>query len=288
MPLSIILTMIGQFFSALAYVLMKIAHNRVGKEKSVYKDSYWWLGFFSMFFACGVQFFALGYGSQLLLASASTLTIIYNIMLSVVFLKEKLILLDKIAIFLMCAGSVIFVSHMSLPEDKVVTNEEVIILLTSPRSISYVVISFILISYANWKDYSAKKRLYGFYELQKQKDESIGLTDLVYNRVEALKNDQELQDIRSGLKTPQFLMPTTLGLAGGIMVTIMNCYTWTMQFEYFLVAISISIYQLRHLNKTISLYDQCETIPIYESSQILMNTTCSIVILQQADNLTFY
>ena len=85
------LAVFGCFFSSLSLVLMKHAHNRVHKKnRSAFKDPVWYLGFFSIIVGTAFNVFALGFGNQTLLSSTGSFSIIFNSILSVLFLKELL------------------------------------------------------------------------------------------------------------------------------------------------------------------------------------------------------
>ena len=87
------LASVGCFFSSFSLVLMKHAHNRaLAKKRSAFKDPVWYLGFFSLIVGTTFNVWALGYGNQTLLSSTSSFSIIFNSILSVLFLKETLFL----------------------------------------------------------------------------------------------------------------------------------------------------------------------------------------------------
>ena len=107
---SIVLTIFGSFFSALSLILMKWAHNKSEQNpgRSVVKDPNWIMGFFSLILGSVLNVVALSFGNQLLLASTSSLSIIFNTLMAVIFLKERFVKTDMIAIFLICLGSLLF------------------------------------------------------------------------------------------------------------------------------------------------------------------------------------
>lgn len=76
------------------------------------------IGVFSWFCGSIMNLVALDYGNQILLSSSSCFVTIYNTILSVVVLGEKLQLIDITAIILMCTGSVIFLTGVQDPEQK--------------------------------------------------------------------------------------------------------------------------------------------------------------------------
>lgn len=110
----------GTLIVAYSYIIMKNAHKRVinNKRLTLYTDIYWLIGVFSWFIGSMMNLVALDYGNQILLSSSSCFVTIYNTILSVVFLGEKLQLIDITAIILMCTGSVIFLTGVSSPETK--------------------------------------------------------------------------------------------------------------------------------------------------------------------------
>ena len=107
----------GTFIVACSYIIMKNAHTRLinNKRKSLYTDIYWIIGVFSWFCGSMMNLVALDYGNQILLSSSSCFVTIYNTILSVVYLGEKLQLIDITAIILMCTGSIIFLTGVQNP-----------------------------------------------------------------------------------------------------------------------------------------------------------------------------
>jgi uncharacterized membrane protein len=71
---------------------------------------FWLMGVFMMALREVVHVTALSYGNQVLLSSSSSITIIHNTILSVVFLKETLHKTDVIAISMICMGSMAFLT----------------------------------------------------------------------------------------------------------------------------------------------------------------------------------
>ena len=115
---ALILVGCGTFIVACSYIIMKNGHTRVINDKRLilYTDIYWIIGVFSWFVGSMMNLMALNYGNQILLSSSSCFVTIYNTILSVLVLGEKLQLIDITAIILMCTGSVIFLTGVQDPE----------------------------------------------------------------------------------------------------------------------------------------------------------------------------
>jgi len=113
---SIAYTILGIFFNSLSFTLMKMGHNKVqtdaqasltkDKVKPFYLNKLWLLGIVSIIVGSALCVVGLGYGNQLMLASSSSLAIVFDTILAVVILKERLMRSDVIAISLICSGSV--------------------------------------------------------------------------------------------------------------------------------------------------------------------------------------
>ena len=103
------LSVIGTFGLTIALIFMKFGHQRVQKSKgNVLCDKFWILGLICITLGYAMNIFALRYGSQVLLASRSSFSIIFNTMLSVTCLKEALLKSDLLSICLLCVGSIAF------------------------------------------------------------------------------------------------------------------------------------------------------------------------------------
>jgi len=90
---------------------MKIAFNRVAHKdikKHAICDPFWSLGFTSLMIGSILNTTALMFGNQILLASASSLTVIFNSFLSVFILKERLMKIDILGIIIAAIGSILF------------------------------------------------------------------------------------------------------------------------------------------------------------------------------------
>ena len=102
--ISVLLSLLGSFFTAISFVLMKVAHNITKINESVYKNPYWVLGFATIIIGQVFNVLALKYGSQVLLSSTTSFTIIFNTIFSAIFLKENLQKSDFLAVVLICIG----------------------------------------------------------------------------------------------------------------------------------------------------------------------------------------
>lgn len=83
-------------------------------------------------------------------------------------------------------------------------------------------------------------------------------------------------------------MTSAAGLLGSISMSLIKGVTETFQNDsfstfqlwiYVVLAISVGIIQLTTLNKSMELYDQVDTIPIYQSSLILFNIAAGAIIM---------
>ena len=118
------LACVGCFFSSFSLVLMKHAHNRaLAKKMSAFKDPVWYLGFVSLIVGTTFNVWALGYGNQTLLSSTSSFSIIFNSILSVLFLREPLFWQDCVGMFLICVGSTLFLLAAKNDENTPSSNE---------------------------------------------------------------------------------------------------------------------------------------------------------------------
>ena len=169
---SIGFTLFGSFFSSLSLILMKWAHNRVQKQnmklaaadhKSAFTDITWVGGFLALIAGSMFNIVALGYGNQLLLASTSSISIIFNTIMAVFLLKEPLIKSDMIAIAMICTGSVLFLCFAKNQEIKL-TEKKLFKLYLRPLSVIYIVLSICFIVFVYWLDKSFKKKIKTFYD----------------------------------------------------------------------------------------------------------------------------
>ena len=154
--------------SALSYVFMKVAHNKIAKtKKSVYFTHQWMIGFLTLIAGSIINVVALAYGNQLLLSSSSSITIIWNTIFSVIFLKEALYKTDIVAILFICLGSTLFLSQATndgSEQTKVMDQEGLLLLYMDVQSIVFITVSIVFIVYSFKIDVDSKKELFEYAE----------------------------------------------------------------------------------------------------------------------------
>ena len=92
-------------------------------------------------------------------------------------------------------------------------------------------------------------------------------------------------------------MTTVAGLLGSISMSFIKGVTETFRHDglfggfvlymYVAVALSIGILQLKSINRSMELYEQVDTIPIYQTSLILLNIAAGAIVMQEARLYTF-
>ena len=105
---AIIFGLLGCFFSALALILMKWAHNRIQENQKPYLDKYWLSGFVILMLGNGFNIEAVNYGNVVLLLCTSSMSIVFNTIFSIVLLGESLTKNRVIGITVICIGSTFF------------------------------------------------------------------------------------------------------------------------------------------------------------------------------------
>ena len=137
---------LGCLFSSLALVMMKEAHNRVQQsngQESPYCTKFWIWGFIILLFGSFLYVIALSFGNQVLLGSSSSLSIIFNTIFSVIFLKEKIKCNDIGAIIMICIGTVLFLS-IAKNDHRAYTENQLFNLFQKPLAYLYLGISIFL------------------------------------------------------------------------------------------------------------------------------------------------
>jgi len=146
---------------------MKKSHNRAeiaersDIKRNGYCDCYWLGGFMSIILGTALNVVAIGYGNVLLLASASSLSIIFNTIFSVTLLNEKLVKKDILAMLFICIGSVLFLV-IAKNDTTEYTPKSLLDLITRPISIAYMVLQLIYIIGAYKVVLAINKRIVNF------------------------------------------------------------------------------------------------------------------------------
>ena len=108
---AIFFAILGCFFSALALILMKCAHNRNAHNsnaKIICADRFWNIGFLVLIVGSVFNVIAISYGNVIMLACTSSLSIIFNTIFAVNLLGERLHAKRVLGIALICIGSTLF------------------------------------------------------------------------------------------------------------------------------------------------------------------------------------
>ena len=95
--ISVILTLVGCLLSTVGLIWMKLAHDKVqiaknkGQKVNTYCNMAWIGGFISLIIGSVLNVLALGFGNAILLSSSSSFSVIFNMIFSVIILKEKVL-----------------------------------------------------------------------------------------------------------------------------------------------------------------------------------------------------
>jgi len=151
----------GSLLTAASYIFMKCAHNRAASRgpteirRSTYCDFFFIFGYLLLLLGSIVNTVALGLGNQVLLASMGAITIILNCILSMFFLKERLILTDWLGIFIICVGSSLY-AFQAVADKTKYDLEKLYKIYGRFESVAFLICSFIYIIGAYVMDYRLK------------------------------------------------------------------------------------------------------------------------------------
>lgn len=99
------------------------------------------------------------------------------------------------------------------------------------------------------------------------------------------------------VRVPLVLMTFTAGLLGGLQTSMMKGMTTSLSIDglfalstigYGCLAVPLVAMQLKSLNVVMENYEQLNATPIYESSLIMMNITCGIIIMNDSQLYEWY
>ena len=112
--IAISLSLCSCLLNSLAFILMKKSHINTAKAKSgsnAFLQPIWILGFILSFTTIGLDTIAMNYGNQILLASCSAISVLFNSILSVLLLKENIQVGDVFALIVICTGATMFMMN---------------------------------------------------------------------------------------------------------------------------------------------------------------------------------
>lgn len=162
----------------------------------------------------------------------------------------------------------------------------------------YLFVAIFLVVKANCLFYDTKNRLEIQVDEMREEGQTIQLTDLVKNKRNDIKQTAELVEIRKSLQKLQILMPISTALLAGICCSLFRGCSLSMKvnngnfvsltsYTFVTIAVLGSLIYVKLFNNTIHLFDQIDTVPIYESSLIIINILAGAFVLQESAKFTW-
>jgi len=256
---AMLFTVLGSFFCSGGLILMKKSHNRAELaerndiKRNAYCDYFWLGGFTSIVLGSLCNVVALGYGNVLLLASSSSLSIIFNTAFSVTLLNEKIVKKDILAMLFICIGSILFlIIAKNDPEEY--TPKSLLDLITRPISIAYMVLQLIYIIGAYKVVQAINKRIFNFItHISTEEKEQVKQSsskpkhnkfsvkvmntslDLVKRKIfNKISINQNFQNLKRDIKTPMALMSIAAGVVAGLASALLKGMTISISTTGFL------------------------------------------------------
>ncbi|XP_046372460.1 NIPA-like protein 2 isoform X1 [Haliotis rufescens] len=137
----------GNLLISISLNLQKFTHNRnQAREESIHytRDPLWWLGLILMGLGEVGNFTAYGFAPASLVAPLGTTTVVANLFLAAVFLKEKIRPEHLFGCALAIIGAFLLVTFSSRKE-KVLSGDEIVAALTQISFLVYIVIELVAI-----------------------------------------------------------------------------------------------------------------------------------------------
>ena len=311
-------TVFGSFLCSGGLILMKKSHNRaeIAESNNIKRNAFcdvFWLGGFAAIVAgslCNVV--ALGYGNVLLLASSSSLSIIWNTIFSVCFLKEKLLKKDMVAMVFICIGSILFLM-IAKNDPEAYTPKSLLDLITRPISIVYIALNLIYIFGAYKVAQAINRRVFNCIthisteekegQVRQSSKPSIKVMssslDFVKRKIitKISLTNNNFKNLKHDIKTPMVLLSIAAGVVAGLAAAFVKGLTisvssfglWNSStIGYLLISIVLSLGQLNLVNKAMKNYDTLKVVPIYQIFMILMNGASGSIILNEQKMYKWY
>jgi hypothetical protein len=199
--------------------MMKTVHNKTNGMFNPLKEPVWIGGFLSIIVGSLFNMGAMAYGTQVLLSSTSSFSILFNTLLSCCYLKETLFRSDIIAIFLICFGSTMFLVSAKNDETKY-DAATIKAKYTSQTSIIFYVLAGSSMIAAHMTSEFLKRKIANFY--YEKTAERTPLKNVI-QAIQIYKSDtQEFKYFKSILRVPMILSAFTGSFMGGIYNSFMR------------------------------------------------------------------
>jgi uncharacterized membrane protein len=297
--LAILYTLLACFFNALGLILMKFSMETPNKKKvaeEVMKKSYssrciWWSGLIALFVGGATNVFSAAYGNVILMASSGSVTLLFNLLLSVLVLKETFTKWDGLSLFLICGGSLTCMLY-SKNEQEMLSVEEINTRFRSTGSILFYNfgIFFLFFSVSSYKlirravEESWKNVIESYEAIMPVSNNDIAISESskaksdeendikLKNKIAILmclskeqKNAIKITGVsNSRLKAPLVLLNLGAGLQLSFTMTFMKGFTSLFEAQglegfstwwFLLVTICSAFLQLKYLNTSMEIYD---------------------------------
>ena len=286
--ISITLSLFGSLFTSTSFIMMKVVHNKTNGKFNPLKEPVWIGGFLSIVIGTLFNMGAMAFGTQVLLSSTSSFSIIFNTVLSSCYLKETLLRSDILAIFLICFGSTMFLVSAKNDETKY-DAAQIKAKYTSSTSLVFYVVAGSSMIFCQFTSEVLKKKIANFYF--EKTSERTPLKNIIQALQIYKSNSGEFQYYKSILKVPMILSAFTASLMGGIYNSFMRGYLIQIGLENGLVMISTYVYaficvfgaflKLYLINKAMTVYDQTEIGPTFSTFFIVFQIFAGAFILDE-------
>jgi len=127
-------------------------------NRSVFCSPLWLCGMLCLLSGSVLDITSLAKGNQLLLSCLSSVSILWNTLLSVILLNETLTLKDCFAILIICIGCILFLL-LAKNNEVGYSSEELVALYLRPTSLIYLIFTGSFILWIQYFDYKYKKAL---------------------------------------------------------------------------------------------------------------------------------
>ncbi|XP_013380532.1 NIPA-like protein 2 isoform X1 [Lingula anatina] len=230
----------GNLLISVSLNVQKYTHmkneERISQENESFhytKDPLWWIGIILMVFGEIGNFSAYGYAPASLVAPLGTTTVIANMFIAVVFLKEKLRPQDLFGCALSIVGAFLLV-NFSPKHEKVLTGPEINEALKQIAFLVYIIIEFLAL---------------------------IVLLVLLYK----FQIDSVLVFLLICAMLASFTVISAKGVSGLIHITFMGYSQFDQPVLYVMVVILVvtAILQVKYLNSAMKLFEATVVVPTY-------------------------
>jgi hypothetical protein len=251
----ILCVLLGCFLAALGYVLQKRGQLLTVSGGSLWRSPSWLGGLLCMGIASGLVVASAAFVDQSKSAPLGAATLVFNIFLAALILKEKFLVIHALSALLVIAGTLLAV--LAAPASgKVFTLADMLALFDSAAVAYSVIVGVLLLASVTY--------------LERATWRGKGVPARLYFRFAALA-------ACVGGAANGFVTLSTKVISSAVVTGDWDAFTYPVMYAYMLLGAAALVAQVRYLNTALSFASALQVVPIFQAAIIISGSLVGII-----------